>query len=300
MPFSPSQILQTLRYFGHFSYPLSKEELFAYASAKGSIKELEPILEQLLISRTITEHRGYYSIADAAKDYQMRQEGALRCHKMQARIEKSCRRLRFFPFIEFVGLSGSLAKGFAGPRADIDLFIVTRKNRLWICRTLLHIFKKFSFLKHSQHWYCMNYFIDESALRIEEQNYFTAIELSSLKPLLNNNNLHERLMKANKDWLNSQLPNFPPQGTVSTNSVSFRNRLSTLVAECCASDRLNAALMQLTDRRWRKKWEKRNFAQEDYDLAFKTRINVSKNHRHNYQKKLLSNLNPEAISGKGS
>jgi hypothetical protein len=56
------------------------------------------------------------------------------------------------------------------------------------------------------------------------------------------------------------------------------------------ADAFNHFLMKLTDAKWRKKWSRRGFPQEDYDLAFKTRINISKNHRLNYQKRVLSAL----------
>src|SRR5690606_39126981 len=88
-----------------------------------------------------------------------------------------------FPFVAFVGISGSLSKGFAAADGDFDFFIITSANRLWICRTLLHLFKKLSFLAGAQHRFCMNYFIDISHAAIEERNRYTAIELSSLIPV---------------------------------------------------------------------------------------------------------------------
>jgi len=48
--------------------------------------------------------------------------------------------------------------------------------------------------------------------------------------------------------------------------------------------------MKLTDTWWRYKWRKKNYPMQDYDLAMKTRIYVSKNHPANYQKKVLNNV----------
>jgi hypothetical protein len=45
--------------------------------------------------------------------------------------------------------------------------------------------------------------------------------------------------------------------------------------------------MNLTNNKWRKKWARKNFPMEAYDLAFKTRLHVSKNHDKNYQEKIL-------------
>jgi hypothetical protein len=88
-----------------------------------------------------------------------------------------------FPFVRGIGISGSLSKNYADEDADIDFFIITSRNHLWIARTFLHGLKKLSFLVGKQDWYCMNYFIDEEALVIAEKNIFTATEVVTLKPV---------------------------------------------------------------------------------------------------------------------
>lgn len=292
MPLTTTHLLMTLRYFGYFDYPLSETELLWYCGASGEEHTLRLLLSQLVESGQISEYSNYYSLESAAEKLLKRKEGEARYAALQHRIMKTCKRLRYFPFIEFVGLSGSLAKGYASETADIDLFIVTRENRLWICRTLLHLFKKLSFLKHSQHWYCMNYFVDEKALLIEEQNYFTAIELATLKPLLDKNGVYHRLLSENQNWIIRELPNFPLNRPKRQPlfGTKLRNTVTGKIAELFSSDRLNSILMRWTDMRWRAKWKKHQFPDADYNLAFKTTIRVSKNHRHNYQKKLLRTL----------
>ena len=49
--------------------------------------------------------------------------------------------------------------------------------------------------------------------------------------------------------------------------------------------------MKFTDKRWRKKWEEKGYPMEEYDLAFKTKLYVSKNHSGNFQKKVLNHIN---------
>jgi len=50
-------------------------------------------------------------------------------------------------------------------------------------------------------------------------------------------------------------------------------------------------LFDYTNKSWRKKWTKKGYNMEDYDLAFKTRLNVSKNHPKNHQKLVLKHKN---------
>ena len=80
-----------------------------------------------------------------------------------------------FPFVRSIAVSGSLSKYYADKDTDIDFFIITASNRLWIARTCMHILKKLSFLFGRQHYLCMNYYIDEKALEIQEKNIFTAM-----------------------------------------------------------------------------------------------------------------------------
>src|SRR2546430_6574247 len=88
---------------------------------------------------------------------------------------------------------------------DIDFFIITSANRLWIARTCMHLFKKLTFLTGRQHWYCMNYYIDEEALNIEEHNIFTATELITLLPVCGNGTM-QRFFQMNS-WVSVYFPN---------------------------------------------------------------------------------------------
>lgn len=282
-------IIMALRYFDYFKYPLTKVQLSDFLGINIDINQsFDQTLQNLIVDLQIQEKSCYYALKDIDNLINNRIEGEQRFKALSARIEKSTHRLRRFPFVKFIGLSGSLSKGYASENADIDLFIVTQKNRLWICRTILHLFKKISFVKGSQHWYCMNYFVDETALEIEEQNYFTAIELATLKPLADKDNFHQMLLQRNAHWMNCVLPNYSFEPVGDKKSIKVFWAMS--VFEFFGNDFLNTLLMKWTDKKWRLKWAKKNYPAEDYELAFKTRINVSKNHLHNYQKKVLDHL----------
>ncbi len=280
-------ILKVLIYFDYFNYPLTGEQIFRFCSCKTSLSEVEIALNDLLVHRKIFSLDKFYALRSIEDLIHQRLAGEARCEMLSDRIKKSAAMLSRFPFVKFVGLTGSISKGFASEKADIDFFIVTEKNRLWICRSLLHLMKKLSFIKGSQHWYCMNYFVDETAMQIEEQNFFTAIELSTLIPVVDESNYYSLLMAANDFWVKDNLPNSAPSSNKPlTTNPFFANK----IIQWFSSDFLNKSLMQLTDWKWRKKWKGRNYPMADYKLAFKTRINISKNHLHNYQKKLLSHL----------
>ncbi|MEZ5195381.1 MAG: hypothetical protein R2764_02960 [Bacteroidales bacterium] len=83
-----------------------------------------------------------------------------------------------FPYVRGISLSGSLSKGYIGDDPDIDYFIITKENRLWLSCTMLIAFKKI-FLFNSCKYFCVNYFIDTNNLEIEEKTF---LRLLSCQP----------------------------------------------------------------------------------------------------------------------
>ncbi len=86
---------------------------------------------------------------------------------------------------------------------DIDFFIITKADRLWICRTLLVLYKKV-FLLNSRKYFCVNYFVDENNLKIKDKNMFTAIEVKHLLSVYNPELIGH--FKEINNWTNEFIP----------------------------------------------------------------------------------------------
>lgn len=280
-----AEVLKTLSYFDYFRFPLNLQQLRFYLGVQTDEATLAAALQQLVAEQRVQCAEDLYSLSSIASYAQSRREGEARLAELQGRINKSCERIRRFPFILFVGLSGSMSKGYAPEDADIDFFLVTQKNRLWICKIVLHLMKTLSRLKGSHKWYCLNYYIDDTALRLEEQNEFTAVELASLKPLIDAGDYYEQFIAANRDWLQTYLPNFEMQSkehTYNTRKTWWGSLIETL-----STDTLNKWVMSLTDGEWRKRRKRSRIPAEYRDVVIKTRVNISKRHYRNFQKKML-------------
>jgi hypothetical protein len=94
-------------------------------------------------------------------------------------------------------------------------------------------------------------------------------------------------------WVGKFLPNYVGHHEPPSECTGIMKQLCTRFVSLLPTSRLNHFLMKLTDAKWRRKWDRKRFPAEDYDLAFKTRINISKNHHLNYQKRVLSALSPK-------
>lgn len=284
---------RTLQYYGFFRYPLKTAEIRCACEEPCTEEAVHQYLQAQLALGKVHHHEGYYA---RAEDLPAMLERRLRGNaKAKTDIQKAkrCGRLIYgFPFVRFVGISGSLSKGYSDEHTDFDFFIVTAANRLWICRTLLHLFKKLTFLVGRQHDYCMNYFIDEQALLLEEQNIYTATELSSVIPVCGAG-AYDRLVQANS-WATCTLPNrrfADASGVVDRNGLG--KRILTGLINLLYPAGLNRFFMWLTDTKWRRKWARKGYPAADYPLAFKTTLHVSKNHPANYQKRILDELKPK-------
>lgn len=246
------EILKVLAYFDIFYYPLSAIEITKFLNRESVNPDIDPALQQLIWDKTIYKHNEFYSLRDSPLIAEKRRVDNKRAERL---LKTACRISSFlfqFPYVRGVGISGSLSKNVAGENADIDFFVITKRNRLWIARTAMHLFKKLTFITGRQHWFCMNYYIDEDALAIPEENIFTAVEVITLLPICGNGTM-KRFFDAN-DWTRTYFPNYK------LNADSHQKTQSSLVKKWAESafdnsfgEWLDNYLMKLTARRWTRK-----------------------------------------------
>lgn len=285
-------LLKPILYFSLFKYPLTEEEIYAFSDAS-SREHLKDSLDDLVRKKVIYKIDQFYLLENDKNLITRRLKG----NKMAAEIQKkAANRARFisrFPYVEGVGISGSLSKGYFDDDGDIDFFIITKAKRLWIARTLLVLYKKI-FLLNSRKYFCVNYFISESALEIDEKNRFTATELATLMPMFGNGSFH-RFYQEN-DWVKEMLPNKTPKQSLA-NLLPLQKPLITRVSEKIFNtkfgDSLDSFFMRITYKKWKVK-----FLDSDpdrFNIAFKSTQNISKHHPNDFQKKVINGLNEKYL-----
>lgn len=283
--------LLTLKYFGYFRYPLTLEEIHRFCPVMASLEETSDALNELAGEGTVYYDDPFYLPRINDEWVETRLKGNEKALRMLARSGRYTSIIASFPFVRGVAISGSLSKYYASEDADIDYFIVTATERLWIARTLLHLFKKVTFITGHQHYFCMNYFVDASAMRITHRNLYSAVEVATLLPVYHVPVIRE-LFRRN-EWTREYLPNHPGLSDFDFVLAEKRQplkRLIELVIDMLFPRRLNLALMKLTDWKWRRKWRRSGYPAADYDHAFLTGPHVSKNHPLDYEKRILEAL----------
>lgn len=249
-------ILKVLLYFDIFRHPLTCEEIHTYLPSHPSSPSLiANECRSYPMNALIGERDGFYylrSQGDACIAIRQLKERRARTWLRIARVVASL--IRYFPFVRGVFLSGELSKGVASPEGDIDYVIVTSERRLWICRTLLILFKKIALLD-SRKFFCLNHFVAEQHLAVEEHNRYTAMELITLKPLVNPP-LLERY-HADNPWIADYFPNWiPPANQVPLANLRrpWFQRFIEIPFHGAIGDALDRLLMSL----WRIIWQRKH------------------------------------------
>jgi len=281
-------ILKVLAYFDVFDYPVSAGEIIFFLDQDVQEPQLQSALAGLQKDRCIFKLDCFYSLRDEPWLAVRRIKGNKHADELLTIAGRISAFLFQFPFVRGVGISGSLSKNFADDKADIDYFIITKSNRLWIARSFLHFYKKLSYLRGRQHWYCMNYFVDEESLEIEEKNIYTAIEMITLMPVCGNGGL-TKFFDAN-DWTTEYLPQYKLRARTANGSwhASLFKRSIEWIFDNRLGDKLDDFLMRLTSHRWKKKEVRGALNIKGERMSLKTGKHFSRPNPELLQQRILS------------
>lgn len=280
-------ILATLAYFDAFNYPLTRDEVCLFLPVKYDCKTFDDALTYLMSSRLIFRFDKFYSLKNDPYLVQRRNKGNQKAFEMIKTARKVGNWLIKFPYVRGIAISGSLSKNYADDESDIDLFIITAPNRLWIARTLMHFFKKLTFLVNLQHCFCMNYYIDESGLEIAEKNIYTATEVVTLIPIQGDTTFADFFV-ANA-WTRKYLPNhIMRMSTAKSLKTAALKWLIEFLLNNKLGDRLDDRLMKITADRWNLKTQQKRLNNHGTLLAMATGKHFAKPDPENFQFKLIS------------
>jgi predicted nucleotidyltransferase len=279
-------ILKTLGYFDLFQYPLTGEEIYFFNSAEVTLTAVNNTLEELLNDNSVFKIGEFYSIHNNSSLAERRRNGNLLATEHLIIARRVAKFLYRFPYVKAIAVSGSLSKNFATDKTDIDFFIITKTNRLWIARTCMHLYKKLTFLRGRQNWFCMNYYVDEDALEIKEKNIFTAIEIITLLPMYGNDCLCRFFEK--NSWTDSF---FPLKQVGNCASIDFKKgffcELIEKIFPGLLGDYIDTKLMGVTDKRWRKKVKNQQLNKRGDSIGMSVDRHFSKPDPKNFQQKTI-------------
>lgn len=271
--------LRVLLYYGIFRYPLTSDEVYRFCS--DDMFSSEDIVEALYGLKScgfIGYRRGYWFLTENGAEVVDRriamEERGRAMWKIARRFGGLMRRI---PFVRGVFISGQLSRYIADEESDIDYFILTEPNRLWLVRMMFVLFRR-TVLLNNRKYFCANYYVTTDNLAIRERNIYTACEVASLKPLWNRPLFREFIER--NEWVLDYYPNL----TIPDNSLRQGTRegrsgiqhfLEMLIPSSLA-DRLDVRLRGFTERFLRRKFPNR--PDRTYETALRCAPNESRAH----------------------
>ncbi len=187
-----NSILQTLAFFDAKDLALSLLELRSYLPAQTGPTEISlTVLMRTLeveLSGLVGLQGGFYfltgrNILPASR----RQRYKISLRRFR-KAKKYLRFLRFLPYLRAVALSGSQAMLNSTASSDIDLFLITKKNRIWLTRLLVSLYFQLlgqrRYRDYIKNRFCLNHYLGEGVSIRQDQNLYTAVEYASLLPVL--------------------------------------------------------------------------------------------------------------------
>lgn len=210
------KIQQVFNYFAQFSYPPLLEEIHLFYQGSITKEELQKELALLIRHKRVIEDnksKNRYAKIDDKKFFDLFIIREAISQSKRDKVKSYLRWLEKSDTILFVGISGSVSMMNAADQDDIDLFIITRKNRLWTARlyavivALVMGIKRKRNVKIAKDSACLNLFFDEQELQVpkRKQTEYVAHEVLQLKPVVNKEQVYERFLQANT-WVTSLFP----------------------------------------------------------------------------------------------
>ena len=161
-------IKKTLAYGAIFKYPMSFYQLSTYLVTKKKFDYdfFNKSLKRLVKKKHIKAKDGkYYLPGVRPVSWNSREKYT---KKLLKDSQLGFTLLSTIPWIKMLTVTGATAKNNAVKNDDIDIFIVTEKNRLWITRSfvwaILKIIGKYAFSGERNKKFCCNLFVDETKM----------------------------------------------------------------------------------------------------------------------------------------
>ena len=228
-------IIRTLSYSDVFDYPLKKQELWKFLNIRTQVNKnsFNKALNQMIREKKIEAKNRYHFLIGRKKIVSERLErerisiGKLEVAKKAANI------LSFIPTIKLIGISGSLSLKNAQAIDDIDFFIITTHDSLWITRFSVNVLLLLTGYKrsiqdlHGMNLVCPNLFLSEDNLLLSSmrRNLFSAREIAQLYLLLDRDSMYKKFLSANF-WVKNYLANVKIPKSPARRDPALREKIS--------------------------------------------------------------------------
>lgn len=209
-------ILSTLAYFDLADFPLTKEELFSFLWQPPTISYQDFL--NAIASLNLDSKFGYYFLPGREEIVEVRRRKLLISEQKLKIARRAAKIIRSVPYLRAVFVCNTAGSEQASEDSDIDFFIITEKNRIWITRLLvtflLELFRLRRVGKRVKNKICLSFYVTTASLdlakwRVADDDVHFAYWLNQMLPVFDPDNYYAKFLEANL-WTKTYLPNLNP------------------------------------------------------------------------------------------
>ena len=207
----------TVQYFHVLGKPLTEVEMYQYLFGEKA-KELtffeftRLLRESPWVQKSLILQRGVYVHIDEQNKVLTRHNRIRVSIGRFKKVKRYLWLLHSAPFVDSLFLAGSVPISNSKSSSDIDFFLVTRNDRIWIGRiwiTLLtHLFKVRRHGEKDANRFCLNHYVTDENLYRDDHDVYSAELYSDYFPLKYKDPIFNEFQKANS-WTKNWFPNIP-------------------------------------------------------------------------------------------
>jgi hypothetical protein len=201
-------VISTLAYFDLFDVPLTREEIYENLFfLNPDQRKIDMYLKE---SPLIHIHDGYFSLKRNAAFYQHFEGKRRRSKEFWKKVKRWQWIFAICPYVKMVGVVNSLPIRAVEQNSDIDLLIITEKEKMFTARffttllTSLFLVRRHG--KFIRKKFCLSFFTTESNLdfshiKKDGTDIYLAYWIKTLEPITGDYPIYEKFLKNNRDWL---------------------------------------------------------------------------------------------------
>lgn len=207
-------IMDTIRFFDLFDFPLVADELMDYLykySKPLHVKELKATLAYLVNADKLAELKGHFVLSGREPIVETRRARKFIAEKFWNRTKLYGQYMRTVPFTRMIAVCNNLSYDNPSRQSDIDLFIVVKPGRMWLARFLitliLHFFGVRRYGNKVAGRFCLSFFVTSDKTAMEEfelpgEDPYLAYWTKNLRPIFGED-AYSEFKERNKEWLSA-------------------------------------------------------------------------------------------------
>jgi len=208
-------VLKTVIFFDLFNYPLTNWEIWQYLKLEISLGVLEQAVLDLVLAGSLEQYDGFYFLPGRAEIIETRRERYNFANYKIKLARRATKLFKWLPSVKLVAVANLIGHHNLRNESDVDIFIVSSPNRLWLtrlfCTGLMKITKQRPTKECKRNKMCLSFYAAADGLAMEplrfkpSDPYFDHWFLG-LYPIYDNDK-YLAYMRFKNPWLKKSFPN---------------------------------------------------------------------------------------------